>query len=411
MKMNSIKLIAPVFLLLVLVGCKKDYDVPPITAIPETPTKTIAELRAWQNSEGGVISIDEELSVYGIVTMDENDGNIYKNIYMQDHTGAVNVRMLNGGGLYQGDSIRIYLKGTILSKYNGVLQIDSVDVDRNVVKLSTNNTFAPEVTTIDLVTSLKESQLIQLNNVQFIRPDVGQNFADGDNLESLDRILEDASGNVVKVRTSGYAAFADENVPSGSGNLVCIVNHFNGEVQLLIRSFKEIKFDSPRFPGLLLLKNFDDESVTSGGWTTYKVLGETEWETSSAGGAPTDYGVISNYTGTENLATENWLISPSVNLSSSAAPYLNFDNACSYNGDQLQILVSSDYDGVSNPNLQGTWTNLSGFATLSTGFFTWVNSSNINLGTLGTNVHVAFKYLGTASDGKTWEVENIAIHE
>jgi hypothetical protein len=24
---------------------------------------------------------------------------------------------------------------------------------------------------------------------------------------------------------------------------------------------------------------------------------------------------------------------------------------------------------------------------------------------------VAFKYLGTASDGKTWEVENIAIHE
>jgi hypothetical protein len=156
MKMNSIKLIAPVFVLLVLVGCKKEYDIPPITAIPETPTKTIAELRAWQNSEGGVISIDEELSVYGIVTMDENDGNIYKNIYMQDHTGAVNVRMLNGGGLYQGDSIRIYLKGTILSKYNGVLQIDSVDVDRNVVKLSTNNTFAPEVTTIDLVTYLKE---------------------------------------------------------------------------------------------------------------------------------------------------------------------------------------------------------------------------------------------------------------
>src|SRR5688572_2916880 len=122
-------------ILVVLASCKKEYDTPPLTSIPETPVVTLDSLRNWQESVGGKISIDQELSVLGVVTMDETDGNIYKNIYMQDATGAINVRILSGGGLYQGDSIRIYLKGTILNKYNGVLQLDSVDVDNNVVKL------------------------------------------------------------------------------------------------------------------------------------------------------------------------------------------------------------------------------------------------------------------------------------
>ncbi len=397
---------------LALSSCKKEYDTPPLEDIPETAVMTIDELRTWQATEGGVISIQNELSVYGIITMDETDGNVYKNIYMQDHTGAVNVRMLSGGGVYQGDSVRIYLKGTILSQYNGVLQIDSVDVDKNIIKQSTNNNFAPETISIDLITSLKESELIQINDVQFIKPEVGQTFADGEELVSLDRILEDVDGNTIKVRTSGYAAFADEMIPEGSGSIVCIVSHFNGEVQLLIRSFSEIAMNNDRFSGLVAAKDFDDGEINSGGWTTYQVAGpEVEWETSSAGGAPNDYGVISNYVDGANIATENWLISPSIDLSEAASPYLNFDNACSYDGALLEILVSTDYDGASNPNEQGSWTNIGGLATLSTGFFTWVNSTNVPIGTLGENVYIAFKYTGSVSDGRTWELDNILIHE
>lgn len=400
--------------ILALYSCKKKYETPPLEEIPETDLLTIDELRTWQETEGGIISIQNEVSVYGIITMDETDGNVYKNIYMQDHTGAVNVRMLSGGGVYKGDSVQIYLKGTILSKYNGVLQIDSVDVDKNMIKQSTNNNFSPEDISIDLITSLKESQLIRINNVQFIQPEVGQTFADGEELISLDRVLEDAAGNTIKVRTSGYAAFADQLTPEGSGNIVCIVNHFNGEVQLLIRSFSEIEMNSERFIGLASAKDFDDGEITTGDWTTYQVAGaEVKWETSSAGGAPNDYAVISNFFGLEigNIAAENWLISPPIDLSSAVAPYLNFDNACSYEGALLEILVSTDYDGTSNPNEQGSWTNISGAATLSTGFFTWVNSTNVSIGTLESSVHVAFKYTGSASDGRTWELDNIIIHE
>lgn len=391
-----------------VLGCKKEYDTPPLPEASETETMTIAELRDWQSTAGGKISITDELSVYGVITMDETDGNIYKNVYLQDHTGAINVRMLNGGGVYQGDSVRIYLRGTVLNKFSGVLQIDSVDVDRNIFKQSTNNSFAAEVVGIDEITALKESELITIENVQFIKPDLSKTFADPENLVSEDRYLEDALGNTIKVRTSGYASFAGETPPTGSGNITCIVSHFNGSVQLLIRSFHEIDMNGERFPGQLLSKNFDDESVTSGDWTTHRVIGDIDWETSSAGGAPTDYGVISNYVDGSNYETENWLISPSIDLTAGDSPTLNFDNAYNFDGPTLEIFISTDYDGTSNPTEQGTWTGVP--ATLSSGGFTWVNSGDIPLGAfIGANVHVAFKYTGTSSTGSTWELDNIVI--
>ena len=52
---------------------------------------------------------------------------------------AINVRLVSSGGLYEGDSIRINLNGTILDEYNGMLQLDNVDVDINVQKFFTPN--------------------------------------------------------------------------------------------------------------------------------------------------------------------------------------------------------------------------------------------------------------------------------
>jgi hypothetical protein len=389
-------------------SCKKEYDTPPLPEPVETSTMTIGELREWQATTGGKISIKEDISVYGIVTMDENDGNVYKNVYMQDASGAVNVRMLNGGGLYQGDSIRIWLNGTVLNKYNGVLQIDSVDVDKHVFKQNTNINYAPEVVNIDEITALKESELIQINNVQFIQPELGGTFADGEELVSLDRTLEDEAGNTIIVRTSGYASFAEQELPTGSGSIVCIVSHFNGNVQLLIRSYAEINMNNERFPGILHLKNFDDGDVFSGGWMTYKVTGEIDWETSSAGGAATDYGVISNYEDGANYATENWLISPEIDLTAGDSPVLNFDNAYSYMGTALELYACTDYDGVSDPNSSGSWVPLS--AVWSGGSFVWVNSGDVSLeGVISSTTRIAFKYEGSASDGSTWELDNIVV--
>lgn len=389
------------------IACKKEYDVPPLKVIPETALITIDSLRDWQASAGGKISIKDEVSVLGVITMDETDGNVYKNVYMQDATGAINVRILSGGGLYQGDSVRVYLKGTILNKYNGVLQLDSVDVDNNVVKIDSDVSFSPQITTIDQITPAMESKLVKLENVQFVAYELGNTYADAVGLQSVNILLEDCDGNTIIVRTSGYAAFAGELIATGNGTLTAIASHFNeSELQLYIRSFDEIDMTGARCPGIVLSKNFDDESVTSGGWSEYKVTGATAWETSSAGGASSPYAVIKNWNGIENIETENWLISPSLDLTQYSAPTFSFDNAKNYTGANLQVKISTNYSS-GNPNL-ATWTDLT--AIWSSGSWAWVNSGEISLAAyLQSNVHVAFVYFGSATDGSTWEIDNIKI--
>ena len=390
-------------------SCKK-FETPPLEYPNETGTITIDSLRELQQTQGSV-SFTENLSVYGIITMDENDGNIYKNVYMQDNTGAINVRLLSGGGLYKGDSVRINLNNCYLNQFNGVLQLDSVDADVNVIKQSVNNSFNPEITTIDQLTTAKESQLIQLNDVQWVTWQLDSTYADKANLESKDRLLEDMNGNTVVVRTSGYSSFADQQLDQGAGSIVLIAAVYNGSMQLLIRSFDEINMNGPRFVGLLLNKDFNDDDPFSGGWKQEALVGSfANWETSSAGGAPNPYAVISNYdfNSSSNIETENWLVSPSIDLSQSTAPILSFENAENYGGPALQLMVSTDY--VSGSVSTGTWTDISSSANWSSGGFTFVNSGDIDLSSfVAPNVHIAFRYTGTNTDGSTWELDNIVI--
>ena len=132
----SLAIIATVF------GCKREYDSPPLNVIASDGVISIATLRT--------ISIPHKFSgdstIYGIVTMDEQTGNLYKNVYVQDTSGAgMNLRLLTSGGVIEGDSVRIALKGTILTEFDGMMQLDSVDVDVNLVRQSTGHVVEPKV--------------------------------------------------------------------------------------------------------------------------------------------------------------------------------------------------------------------------------------------------------------------------
>lgn len=393
------------------VSCKKEFDTPPIKTIPEGNKITIADLKAMY--QGSPLKITDELSMFAVVTMDEQSGNIYKEAYIQDETGAINLRLLSSGGLYQGDSVRVFLKGTILSTYNQMMQLDSVDVDNNIIKQATQKDRQPDVfTSIAQVTTGQQAKLIKLENVQFVSNELGNTYADGINLTSQSRTLEDSLGNTIIVRTSGYANFANDTIPSGSGSLIVIVSQFNSTLQLLIRNPSEVIFSNPRFGagnpgGNTLTKNFQDQSITSGGWTTQLLTGTYNWTTSDQGSAGNFYAMMSNYTGSGNVASETWLISPAIDLSASTNAAFDFRNASNFSGPNMEVLVSTDYDGVSAPST-ATWTQLG--ANLSTGSFAWVNGGPLSLNSYLTNgVYLAFKYTGTATSGKTWEVDDIVV--
>lgn len=383
-------------------SCEKEFDTPPIKELPTGSVITIADLRnMWTTQD---VKISDDLSVYGVITMDETSGNIYKEAYIQDATGGIDLRLMSSGGLYEGDSVRVYLNGTVVAKYNQMLQLDSVDVDNNVIKQSTEQFRSPELLTdISQITAGHQAQLIQLNNVQFSSADLGQTYADAQNQQSQNRMLEDANGNQIIVRTSGYANFAGDTVPSGNGTFIGVVSQYNNDLQLLIRRPSELSLNGQRNQ----IKDFEDQSITSGGWTVQTPVGSINWHVASF--SNNYYGNMSNYVAPNNFAAESWLISPSYDFSNSTMPTLQFKSAYKYNGPTMEVLVSTDYDGVSTPST-ATWSALSPL--LSPGNFTWTNSGTVDLSAYTqASVYIAFKYTGSNSDGSTWEVDDINIKE
>jgi hypothetical protein len=408
--MNVNKLLIALFVSVIFLGvsCKKTPDQPPVKILTNSSIVTIDSLRKWQEANGGAVLIEDSLSVYGIVTMDESDGNIYKNIYLQDDSAAINVRFTASSDLIVGDSIRISLIGCTLNEYNGVIQLDGVDPKERVIVQAKNQEILPltlKITEIDI--TKHESKLIKLENIQFKNSELNSTFADAINQASMNRYFEDWEGNNLFIRTSGFAEFAGDSLPKGSGSMVCIVSEYNGEVQLIVRSPEEVIMNGARGPGEFLTKNFDDNNLTSGGWSVVQVVGAQTWEIGELGSwADKPYAVISNYDGV-NTACESWLISPAMDFSSSVDANLSFDNAYKYSGDPLSLLISIDYTGTGDPNL-ATWTSLT--AIWSGGDFDFVNSGLIDLSAFLTgNVHVAFKYTGSDADGRTWEIDNIVI--
>jgi hypothetical protein len=151
-------------------------------------------------------------------------------------------------------------------------------------------------------------------------------------------------------------------------------------------------------------ENFND---SWGNWTPISVIGTQVWDRDNTFGVGnTPCASMSGYEGQSN-ENEDWLISPSMNLNNYINEVLTFQNAKNYTGNDLELKVSTDYDGGGNPN-SGTWTNLT--FTKCPGNWVWTFSGEVDLSAYnGTAVYVAFYYTSTATASATWEVDDIEI--
>lgn len=167
----------------------------------------------------------------------------------------------------------------------------------------------------------------------------------------------------------------------------------------------------------LLNKDFSDNSLTSGGWTQFVVTSNPQfhqWEIGNFSGT-NPYAIANGYDNPGSSETEIWLISPPIDLTNTVNPVLSFMNASRHEGNALQFLLSIDYNGSSNPAIQGNWTDQSSIVNWDTNpnAFSWTNSGNLVFSPLnGTNnVRIAFKYTSTNSAAATWEVDDIIMEE
>jgi hypothetical protein len=141
------------------------------------------------------------------------------------------------------------------------------------------------------------------------------------------------------------------------------------------------------------------------GWTFVSVEGNKPW-------------IIGNYNGNQyanangyndNVNNIQWCISPAMNLTQYAGQFvmLSFMNAKNYNGPDLEVFVSNDYDGRDPES--ASWEPLS--FNMSSGGYEWVESGAISLdGIIGENCFIGFRYFSTPSKGAAaWEIDDIMV--
>lgn len=258
MKYQSIlKIVISLVILSGFVACELEYDTPPVNTLDEDKILEIKDLYQIYADSGNNYVFTEAYSLYATVTMDDNTGNIYKEAYLQDSTGGINLYRLDYAGLtHIGDSVRINLKDVVITYYAGKLELvfeDVEDCGNQIIIQEKEQYIEPvDITLADLVTNEYDLKLVRFSNVQFADSELGNTYADANGSSAQSRTLEDCEGNSIVIRTSDYSDFARDTLPEGNGSIIGIsttyINPYNGDVtrQLLIRTTDEVIFDAER---------------------------------------------------------------------------------------------------------------------------------------------------------------------
>ncbi|HWB62147.1 MAG TPA: DUF5689 domain-containing protein [Chitinophagales bacterium] len=249
------------FLVFALLGgissCVKDkFDAPPAGGVdPDlTVNFSINDLKA--RLTGTIYQMNEDRIISAIVVGDDKSGNLYKTIAIQDSTGGI-MLTLDGSYLYNnypvGRRLFIKLKGLYVVKYKGLYEIvASVNPDGTYTGIPSSVydqyifpgkwglTVTPKVVTINQLNDSYQSELIELDNVEFQSADAGQPYANGATLTSQARYIQDCNGNSIEVYTSGYADFANSLTPRGNGKLLAIYGVYNTYKQLTVRDTTDV---------------------------------------------------------------------------------------------------------------------------------------------------------------------------
>jgi hypothetical protein len=258
------------FSLFALVACvDREFDIPPIPEPVELETNATLEDLKGYFVPGNFVTIPEDLTIGAIVAADDRSGNYFRAIVVQDETGGIELR-INATGLYNdfpvGSKIFIKAKGLIISDFNGLIQLGGyTDIGSDgrprligiepallsdyIVKGKRDGGLSPKARKITELTNADITTLIALEEVQFVETSLGQTFADMVNNRSRNLNIEDCEGNSIIVRTSNFATFGGQVVPSGKGTLVAIYSVFGADKQLIIRELSDLKLSGTRCDG------------------------------------------------------------------------------------------------------------------------------------------------------------------
>ena len=226
---------------------------------------TIGELKEKYSSlinasSDGVKEITDDWQLQVVVNGNDEGGNLYKQISVQDPTGAIIVG-INGSNLYPympvGQQLLINLKGLhiggyrkqaqIGALYNGSIGRMDTDVWEQHVRLLKEGEIEAKVDTVDFDENadkyILSGRIVKLSGVtisgegtQVLAPDDGSVTLSSN---CANRLINGKSSLVL--RTSSYSKFANRAIPKGKADVYGVCTRYNNTWQILMRTESDLQ--------------------------------------------------------------------------------------------------------------------------------------------------------------------------
>ena len=251
----------PLIASLALFACERDYDAPLLTEPEYTGPAaniTISELRTENAAatQDVHIIITQDQVLKAVITGNDESGNIFKKIYLQDETGAIEMEV-DQSSVYNyypvGQTVYVDLNGLSISVYGDEQQLGHPegylfrtpweDFEKHVSKDGWANPENAKPVVIDDISTINAApdnykfKLVQFTGVTFQNGGKGI-FAPEDGYGEEN--ITDSHGNTIMIRTSNYASFAGNKLPEGKGNVTGILGRFRGTWQLTLRTANDV---------------------------------------------------------------------------------------------------------------------------------------------------------------------------
>lgn len=459
--MNTIKKIQltliAAMVLFTMNSCVKDDDwsLPPNNCSDEWQTDLMmADLFTMVNeANGALLSFDEERIIEGYVVSSDSTGNFFKTVSIQNDlnnpTYGLQVEM-DRTNLFNnfpnGSKIKINLKGLNVGYDRGVLKVGENYVDAGgntrvgrMAEFKIDGHVARTCDGIEMATpvvfnNLEEffnnsvfNTLVTIKNIQFDDSELGTTYGDAVGSQTLDKKLIDNTGKTLKLRNSGYASFAGDLIPEGSGSITVVVSAFThnpapspSDYQVYIRDTNDVQFNNPRFGDgggtsgeflSCLVEDFTSYSVENESFPKYEnlaVTGARKWRVTDFGG--NKYIQVSAFNA--GSAVVSYFVVP-VNFSE--ADTFSFKTKDGYyTGDPLKVYYSTNYVPGGNIN-NATLVDITNSFTISSGSTNgyapdFTDSGDYSLASLSGNGVIVFAYEGSGSGvTTTMQIDDIKI--
>lgn len=470
---NNCTIAFVLIVLCIVMSCVEDDDF----AIPDasmqqielpvennTSFKAVKSLYEQAVNDGhSTVVIQNDIYIEGYVISSDKAGNFFETLIIQNKTDNSNSdddpRLgfkinINKNGLsetYQiGQKVIVQLKGLTVGETSGVLTIgrgDAVNVAqiqaseyRAIVRrTSTIETIIPKRVQLENLTEADENTLIQLDNMQFNRFELGATYA-SESFDEFDglRVLESCdSGIQLVLKTSTFSDFKTLLIPKGKGSIVGVYSRdFRDNFSVLVlNSTATVAFgDDARCDPLeyscnkniakgntaILFEDFEaqrnNKVIEIEGWTNYIEAGTQGWEGWSSTSTNASLGRSARFQSASSgdISNIGWLITPKIDLDQHDGETLSFSTSNSRaDSSYMEVFYASDWDGTEAGITSATWEILADAYVVkdTDAFVPWFSSGVINLSCLSGAIHVAFKYTGGGQDSfdGVYELDNVSV--